>query len=93
MVFQDVQGIFAKLPVELHRPAGADPVGRQESYHIPGSPAGQVGIPDPLELCLADALDLQKAVGFLVQDFEGVVTEGVVDFLGGLRADALDLPG
>ena len=28
MVFQDVQGIFAKLPVELHRPAGADPVGR-----------------------------------------------------------------
>ena len=28
MVFQDIQGIFAVLPVELHRPVGADPMGR-----------------------------------------------------------------
>ena len=67
-------------------------MGRQESHHIPGAPAGQVRIPDPLELRLADALDLQKAVGFLVQDVEGVVTEGVVDLLAVLGPMPLICP-
>lgn len=93
VILYRVHGALGVLLVELEGLSGRDAVGSKERDNVPGPPVHQVGLPDFLQLLLGDPLDLQQLLRLRIKDIKSFNSEQVVDFLGGLLADALYLPG
>lgn len=93
MVLHDVQRLSAVDLEELDRPVGCDAMGCQKGDHISRCPVCQIGVPNALEPAGADPVDGQQLIRVVIKDVERLVAEGIIDPLGDLRPDALDLPG
>ena len=93
MVPDDIHGLFPVFPVQLYCPVGADTVRCQKSDHIPGTTVSQVRINDLTQLLFADAPYGKQFPRLLIENLKGFLTEGIVDLLCCLLADATDLTG
>ena len=66
---------------------------RKKRNHIPGTTVGQVGINDLAKLFFTDTLYGKQFPWLLIKDLQCFLTEGLVDLLCSLLADATDLTG
>ena len=93
MIPDNVHGFLSVFPIELDSPVGSHTMRRKKRNHIPGTTVCQVGINDLAKLLFTDSLHGKQFPRLLIKDLQCFLTEGLVDLLCSLLADATDLTG